>query len=248
MERESEGLCVSANAGYTIWFADDNEFVLGALLGMFNVQLRGTQSRTFYSADDLIERLRQKPDLPGLSAAPPRKEPDIIFLDQSMPGTNGIEAIPSILHHAPSAKIIMLTNYAFPRFVELAFQQGAYGYVLKSSDPQQIMDATRAVIRGRKYIDPAIADDVLKLAGFVPGTDGSVLPQHDGLTPSEMEVLHLLGRGLTRKQIAQRLKLSVDAVKIHFDNCYKKLGVHSQAAAVVKLYREHLLQDEDQER
>ncbi|HVN48233.1 MAG TPA: response regulator transcription factor [Bacteroidota bacterium] len=151
----------NAKAVHTIWFADDNEFALGALKGIFRTQIRGAQIRTFCSADALIEQL-QKTAEP--SAADARREPDILFLDQSMPGTGGIEAIPSILQHIPSVKIIMLTHYAFPRFAEHALRQGAYGYVLKSSDPQQFLDAMQVVMQGGKYIDPSIADDVLNSA------------------------------------------------------------------------------------
>ncbi len=152
---------VYQNTEYTIWFADDNEFALGALKGLFSARMRGVQIGTFYSADTLIEQLQQKADIPGLPVGAVRKEPDVVFLDQSMPGTGGIEAIPSILQHAPSVKIIMLTNYDFPRFVERAFQQGAYGYILKSSDPQIFWDAIQAVMQGKKFIDPGIADSVL---------------------------------------------------------------------------------------
>jgi DNA-binding NarL/FixJ family response regulator len=172
MDEKRNGRYVDTNTGYTIWFADDNEFALGALKGLFSTQMRGIRIGTFCSADALLKQLQQNAHIPDLPAADVRKKPDIIFLDQSMPGTGGIEAIPSILHHAPSVKIIMLTNYDFPRFVERAFQQGAYGYILKSSDPQLFWGAIQAVMQDKKYVDPSIADDVLKLAGLQPTVDG----------------------------------------------------------------------------
>jgi DNA-binding NarL/FixJ family response regulator len=169
-----DGLEVFAKARCTVWLADDNESVLGALKGLLHAQMRGMQIGTFCSADALIQQLQQKSGMQDIPAAAKRREPDIIFLDQSMPGTGGIEAISSILQHAPSVKIIMLTNYDFPRFVERAFQQGVYGYMLKSSDPQLFVGAMQSVLQGKKYIDPSIAEDVLKLAGLQPAMDGVI--------------------------------------------------------------------------
>jgi len=235
MDGNRNGSQVYQTTGYTIWLADDNAFALGALKGIFSVQMRGTRIGTFCSADALIEQLRQKNDIP---TATERKLPDVIFLDQSMPGTGGIEAIPSILQHAPAVKIIMLTNYDFPRFVERAFKQGAYGYMLKSSDPQMFGSAMQAVLQGKIFIDPSIAGDVLKLGGLRPAIHGgdTYLQQYN-LTPAEMNVLHCLLDGLPVKDIAKELFITYNTVNFHIKNLHKKLNVQSTQQLIVKVLR-----------
>lgn len=162
---------------------------------------------------------------------------DLILLDLNLPGMTGLEAIPYFTRELPDTKIIVLTQSDSEEDVLKAIMLGASGYLLKSSTVSQLTEAIRTVSSGGASLDPTVARFVLK-------TLKSKLPQEEFsqvLTEREMEVLKLLGDGLVKKEIANKLNISVTTVVTHVSHIYEKLNVKNAPSAIAKGFRLGLL-------
>jgi DNA-binding NarL/FixJ family response regulator len=155
-----------------------------------------------------------------------RHRPDIILLDVSMPGLNGIEAAQRLRQSNPGAKIVMLTMHADLSLVRASFDAGVSGYVLKQSAAAELVTALHAVERGRRYISSPIRE---RLGMGMPGFRRRPRKGAGDLTPRQREVLQLLAEGRVRKEIAQTLGVSVKTVEFHKQQISEKLGVHTIA-------------------
>lgn len=159
---------------------------------------------------------------------------DVYVLDISMPGLNGIETARRLAKKAPRAKVIILSVHDSRAIVEKAFLSGVHGYLLKESSTREVIGAIREVVRGRYYVSPAISGFLVN--GFLgrrsrgPGR-GSLEPA-SRLTPREREVLQLIAEGLTVKEVARRLSLSLNTALVHRKNIMRKLDLHKQADLV----------------
>ncbi len=152
--------------------------------------------------------------------------PDLILLDISMPGLNGIEAARRLSQTNPGAKIVILTMHGDLSFVRASFDVGVAGYVLKQSAATELLTALHEVTRGRSYISPSIrerlgTDMPVFLMGAKKGTAD--------LTPRQREVLQLLAEGHVRKEIAQTLGVSVKTVEFHKRQICERLGLRNVA-------------------
>jgi DNA-binding NarL/FixJ family response regulator len=228
----NNGLFGSSSRRCALWFADDHPAILNGLEGVFRDALHRPVIHSFCSADTLLEKLQHQQNITKIKKC----TPDVIFLDCSMPGTTGIDAIQPILRCAPSARIIMFTQYDYAGFIEHAFQNGAYGYVLKSSETALLLTALQTVMQGKKYIDPSIAADVRKVAGLQPAVKSG--DTHYNLTQAEMNVLNCLLDGLPIKDIAEKQFITYNTVNFHIKNLHKKLNVQSTRQLIVKVLRE----------
>jgi len=153
-------------------------------------------------------------------------QPDLILLDISMPGLNGIEAARRLTQSNPGAKLIILSMHADLSFVSAAFEAGVAGYVLKQSAATELVTALHSVDRGRCYISTSIQKRL--------GTEMTDFLQRlrklsGDLTPRENEVLQLLAEGKARKEIAQILGISVKTVEFHKQKIGEKLDIHTNA-------------------
>lgn len=148
--------------------------------------------------------------------------PHVIVMDAAMPGTNGLAAIKVILEQRPGARILMLSMHSEETLVTQALSAGACGYVLKNALDLDLAAAVKKVAAGEKVIDPAIARPAV-----LPGERGR------RLTPRELEVLQLICNGLSNKEIAVKLEVSVNTVAVHRANIMNALGVHKTAELVV---------------
>jgi two-component system, NarL family, nitrate/nitrite response regulator NarL len=157
------------------------------------------------------------------------ERPDILLLDVSIPG-GGIEAARSIAQVCPVVKVIMLTVSENKDDVSMALDAGAKAYVLKGTSGQELVDAMLAVSRGESYVAPGLA--LRLLAPVVRQEPPSLLALPD-LTGRERQVLGLAARGLTNKEIARNLSLSVKTVKHHMTNIMQKLYVRNRVEAVM---------------
>ena len=154
-------------------------------------------------------------------------QPDIVLLDISMPGLNGIEAARRLKQSNPDAKLIVLTMHGDLSFVRAAFEAGASGYVLKQSAATELVTALREVDTGRRYISSLILERL--------GTETLTFLRRPAkisgdLTTRQREVLQLLAEGHVRKEIAEILGVSVKTVEFHKQKITEKLGIHSDAA------------------
>jgi len=156
-----------------------------------------------------------------LLAAAATSRPDVILLDISMPGLNGVEAALQLRKDAPQAKLIFLTMHSDPAFLGAALRAGAHGYVLKRCASAELVNAIRQVIRGKTYITPEVAGDFPRALA-----SGTPLGQ---LTTREREVLQLVAEGKAGKEIATAMKISPKTVAFHKSNIMSKLNIRTTA-------------------
>jgi DNA-binding NarL/FixJ family response regulator len=148
-------------------------------------------------------------------------KPDVIVMDISMPGMNGLVATRVLRQQHAAAGIITLTRHADDAYLEELLRAGASGYVLKQSSPTELLQAIRAVAGGGQYIDSSLTGRVT--ASFL-GRDGRK-PAGGQPSDREVEVLRLIAAGYSNKEIAARLTLSVKTVEAHKANGMRKLGL-----------------------
>jgi DNA-binding NarL/FixJ family response regulator len=163
--------------------------------------------------------------------------PQLILLDLRLPGADGLDALPRFLAAAPNAKVIILTQSDAEPDVLRAISLGAAGYLLKSSTVEQITEGIRTVMGGGATLDAGVAR-------FILNTLKTRLPKQEAgqlLTERQMQILTLLGEGLLKKEIADRLKIGYATVDEHIAHIYERLGVHNAPAAINKAHRLGLL-------
>lgn len=159
--------------------------------------------------------------------------PDVIIMDISMPKMNGIEATKKIKTILPSTAILILTAFDDDQFVTELIEAGAAGYLLKSVMSTELIDAIRALAAGESVLHPRIARKVLNR--FAPTSAKTPLLETttELLSERELEVLKLVARGLSNRDIADRLVLSVRTVQAHLGNIFTKLEVGSRTEAIL---------------
>lgn len=165
-----------------------------------------------------------------------RLQPDVVLMDLSMPGMDGAEATGRIRAELPAARVLVLTTYDDDERILAAFANGAAGYLLKDRSRQELQGAVREVVEGGVPVDPRVNARLIRYLGGPEADGASSQPRSrpvGSLTRRELEMLSLAAEGLENKEIAQRLFVTHSNVKWHFNNIYKKLGVHHRAAAVL---------------
>lgn len=177
----------------------------------------------------------------GVSAVSKAMElhPDVILMDLTLPGMNGIEATQAIKEKLPDTKVIMLTSHDRDEDVFAALGAGANGYCLKDIGSEQLAMAIRAVNSGVAWLDRSIAQRVLKAS--VSSMPVKKPDTECPLSDREVEVLALVVDGLTNQEIANRLFLSADTVKSHMRHIMEKLAVSDRTQAAVKAMRQGFL-------
>ena len=167
-------------------------------------------------------------------AAAERLRPDVILMDLVMPGTDGIEAIRRIVARQPGARIVVVTSFATDDKVFPAIRAGALGYLLKDSEPEDLVRAIRQARRGEAALHPTIAKKMLQeLARPKEQTLTS-----DPLTGRELEVLKLVARGLSNQEIADALAISEATIRTHVSGILAKLHLASRTQAALYALRE----------
>lgn len=170
-------------------------------------------------------------------AAARRLEADVLVLDLKMEGSDGIEVLKAIKADKPDLKVLILTMHAGREYVARAVHEGADAYLLKDSAVQDLVAAIQAVMAGRSYYSPAIQQSISELLR----EGGKPAQGIQGLTDREREVLTQLARGLSSKEIASALNISIRTVDAHRANLYRKLGVKSVALLTQVAIREGIV-------
>ena len=162
-------------------------------------------------------------------------KPQIVLQDLLLPGgMDGIETTRRIRERAPAVRVIALTASIDEARMMGALRAGAAGYIRKDSDPETLLAAVRAVARGKTYIDPSVARQVLQ-----------AVDPHDDLTARELEVLRQMALGRSNKEIAGALSISDETVKTHVGNVLSKLQVENRAQAIVQALKRSLVSLEE---
>jgi two-component system response regulator NreC len=157
-----------------------------------------------------------------------RLRPDVVLMDLEMPELNGMDATRRIVASRTGARVVILTLYDDEEIVASCLEAGASGYVLKDGPSTELITAIEAVRRGDMYLSPRALARVVEY-----GAKGRpVKTRYELLTDREREVLKLLADGLSSKDIAARLQLSVKTVDVHKSNLMRKLGIHDRAGLV----------------
>ncbi len=165
-----------------------------------------------------------------------RYAPELVIMDISMPGLNGIEATRLIRTALPGTRVLALSMHADRRFVVEILKQGAMGYVLKDAAFEELSQAIRQVMKGQLYLSPGIASLVVK--DYIESIRGRGPTAFAVLSPREREVLQLLSEGKSTKQAAARLSVSVKTVESHRKQIMDKLDIHSLAELTKYAVRE----------
>ena len=182
--------------------------------------------------------LRQEPAIEVVGEARDGREavdkalllrPDVVLMDMAMRDINGLEATRRIRHGEPAVRVLILTMYAEDELVARCLEAGASGYVLKDVPVSQLVYALQAVSKGGKYMSPGALEGMVER--YVGGQKRTET-RYDLLTDREREVLKLLADGLSPKEIAARLGLSLKTVDVHKTNLMRKLDIHTRAELV----------------
>ncbi|HOJ59285.1 MAG TPA: response regulator transcription factor [bacterium] len=163
---------------------------------------------------------------------------DVIFMDISMPGLNGIDAARQILKSHPHLKIIILSMHSDKRFVERALKSGVSGYLLKNRAVAEVTTAIQSVVQGKMYLSPGITHLVVE--DYIRHVPENEEPGRHGLTAREREVLQLIAEGLSTKAIAAAMNLSEKTIEGHRQKIMDKLNLHSIAQLTKFAIREGL--------
>ena len=160
--------------------------------------------------------------------------PDVLVLDLSMPGVGGAEAAERIARECPNVRVLALTMHEERGYVSRLLRAGASGYLLKRTASSELVRAIRTVAAGGTYVDPSLAGALLAepshRSSRAAGSDGA--SRLSDLTARETEVLRLVARGHSNKEIAVALEISVKTVETHKANAMSKLGLRTRAAVV----------------
>jgi DNA-binding NarL/FixJ family response regulator len=171
-------------------------------------------------------------------------KPDILVMDIMMPKLDGLEASRQIKKIAPNTAILILTAYDDDNYVLGLLEAGATGYLMKSAKGQDLVEAVRAIRAGESVLHPKIIEKLLKQAMAKPAGTAEHKIKYL-LSDREMEMLKLLATGMSNKEIAEKLCLSLRTVKAHMSNIFTKMNVASRSEALVEALRKGLLTLED---
>ena len=155
-----------------------------------------------------------------------QRRPHVVLMDLQMPGVDGVEATRQIVASDVGSQVVILTSFSDSERIVAALDAGAIGYLLKDTDPEDLLDGIRAAARGESPLHPRAARQLLTSRTRAP----SVVVD---LTPREAEVLGLVRQGLANKQIARRLGITERTVKAHLTSTFQRIGVSDRTQAAL---------------
>jgi NarL family two-component system response regulator LiaR len=167
--------------------------------------------------------------------------PDVVLMDLEMPNMDGIQATQKLAQSLPEARILVLTSFATDDKVFPAIKAGAHGYLLKDSDPDELLESLRKVGSGESSLHPTIAKKLLEELA----RPNQAPPTQDPLTERELEVIRLVARGMNNQEIADELVISEATVRTHVSNILSKLHLASRTQAALYALREGLASLDD---
>jgi DNA-binding NarL/FixJ family response regulator len=196
--------------------------------------------RSVLSSDDSIEVAGEAGDGGEALSSVRETQPDIVLMDIRMPGVDGISATREVLAGSVDVKVVVLTTFEDDDYIFDALSAGASGFLLKRTKPEELISAIHAVAEGDSLLSPSVTRRVIDRMATQPvaGLSGASLEK---LTPREREVLELIGRGLSNREIAESFVIEESTVKTHVKRILMKLGLRDRVQAVILAYETGLI-------
>ena len=169
--------------------------------------------------------------------------PDVLVLDLMMPGLGGLEVTLQVGKRSPQTRVIILSMHADEAYVLEALRNGAAGYVLKESSADELVQAVREVVAGRRFLSSPLSERAID--AYVSKAQEVALDRYETLTAREREVLHLAAEGHTNAEIADRLSISSRTAETHRANMMRKLALRSQTDLIRYALRRGIIPMED---
>jgi NarL family two-component system response regulator LiaR len=185
--------------------------------------------RFLLEQEDGIEVVAECADGPAAVRAVRALEPTVVLLDLFMPGENGLSVLAQIKRDRPATEVLMLTSSDADEHLLAAIRAGALAYLPKTAGVEQVVESVRAAARGESLLDPRLAARLVREVREVATRRGPL----DSLSPREMEVLGLLARGRSNRQIARTLSISEETVKAHVSSILAKLHLADRTQAAI---------------
>ena len=214
----------TSTAATRILCVDDHELLADGLAGRMSLERDLEWAGRLPNADSLVEEARSR-------------HADVVLLDLDMPGRDPMEALVDLTRAAPGVKVMILSALMKDNLIDQAVQRGASGYFLKTDSPAEILQGIREIASGRTAFSPAVQERLT--TSRRTGTNGPTTPLQS-LTPRELEVLRLIGQGLSRAEIARRLYRSLKTIDAHHTSIMRKLNIHDRAELTRYVIREGL--------
>jgi DNA-binding NarL/FixJ family response regulator len=171
--------------------------------------------------------------------------PDIILLDISMKETGGLEALQQLKRGRPQSKVLILSMHTDPAIIMQALESGAHGYLLKDTTATELEHALDALRNNERYLSPAIAHTVINQALIRNQKQQPQTPDSHNLTARQLEILRLIVRGKSTREIANGLGLSIKTVETHRSQIMKRLQIYDVAGLVLFAVREQIISLDD---
>jgi DNA-binding NarL/FixJ family response regulator len=165
-----------------------------------------------------------------------RLDPDVVLMDVRMPDLDGIGAARELARAAPDAKVLILTTFEQDDYIFGALRAGASGFLLKRTRPEELIAAVRTIAGGDSLLSPSVTRRVIDRMAQQPSPDFSDQAKLDELTPREREVLDLLARGMSNREIAAALVVEESTIRSHVKRILMKLDLRDRVQAVIFAY------------
>jgi DNA-binding NarL/FixJ family response regulator len=196
-------------------------------------ELVRTGLRRILDPDDGFEIVGECEDGDEVIEAVQRARPDVVLMDIRMKRVDGAEATRRLSEHNGAPPVLVLTTFDDDEVLSAALRAGAAGFQLKDAPGEDILRSTRVVAEGGSWLDPAVTARVLTTYRAVAPADSDAAARVEQLTPRELDVLRMIGRGATNAEIADELCVSEATVKSHIGHIFTKLDLRDRAAAIV---------------
>lgn len=171
-----------------------------------------------------------------------RGSPDVVLLDIDMPGIAAFDAARTIVARSPGAKIIFLSAFTHDRYIEAALSSGAMGYLCKTEPPEKVIRAIKTVASGQSYFSPEVQDRIVVESDGIHLAGTEIKNKASSLTNRELEVLTYIAKGLSKKEIAKTMHLSVKTVENHTASVMNRLDIHDRVGLTRWAIREGLIE------
>ncbi len=225
---EGVGVRVQPSSPIRVVLADDQDLIRAGF-------------RMILSVEDDMEVVAEASDGREAVALTTQQVPDVVLMDVQMPEMDGIEATREIMARTRATKVVILTTFDSDEYLFESLQAGASGFLLKNSDPDDLVSAIRSIADGHALLAPEVTRRVISRFARTPGKVVADSARMDELTERERDVLVLMARGFSTAEIATELILGEATIKTHVSRILMKLDVRDRVKAVVAAYESGLV-------